>query len=511
MDGKSLSGDQYAGLRPFYQLCWLGLACSLVALLLVSGNLQAKRLGPVVPFLPGVVAIAVAGYVGMRRRRKALAAQTDVEAGARKSETARLRRKLDGVRAKVRELSKVEDLDVLLVPGTMVSAWVARSRDRPLIQVTSAFWSVYQGCPELDGAMAHEAGHVVARDVEHFHGLYYLVAIVAGAWALFAPVALGMLLFMNIGKVLSFVVVVGIVAFSALAVGGTWSALLVARELQADAFAVDALGDAEPVTTFLDRQRELRLKEGAPTSALRAVWRWLIQPDLAWRSSLPVLYGTVGRRVELMLGVGIFGAFMVPLWTAMLVGVMLEGDTPSTGVIWPAWLVVLAVALGLLWIVYQFFWYRNQSARRDTRLVHSLRTWAWLSLPSAALFMVILLILYSLWRSTEFHPAYWLLVVAGLPLISLTVWAASNLAIVWEDGGGKTTPGIRQALAALAVVLMVGAVVTFVLFVSVGRDTISDAVTAGSFVGGFALAALAVGSWCHRTLNKRRCTDVESG
>ncbi len=522
MNGKSpATQDPYVGLRPFYQLCWLGLGCSLIALLLISGNLQARRLGPFVPFLPGLVIVGLAVSVGLLCRKKALTAQSNLETVARRSETDRLRRKLDIVRDTARRLSRVGDLEVLLVPGRGVSAWVARSRHRALIQVTSAFWSVYQGSPELEGALAHEAGHVVARDVEHFHSLYYLIGIVGGAWTLFVPVALAMLLFMQGSKsALSLLTVAGTIGFSAMAVAGTWSALLVARELQADAFAVNALGDAQPVKMFLQRQQELRLKEGALRSPFKAAWRWLIQPDLAWRTSFPVLHGTIGSRVELMLGLGVFGVLMVPLWSVLLVTGVLEdravGRTLGQAQLSPAWLVVLAAALALLWIVYQFLWYRSRSAGRDIRLLHSLSTWARLSLPSVALVVLLLLVLNSIRSATpeggaKLSSGGWLLAVMLLPLIWLVLWAAATLAIVWEGRRGATRPGVAHALAAMAVVLVAGVVGTTVLFMLVDRDSSSKLATAGSFVVGFLVPVTAIGLWGHRTLKKGRCVDVEFG
>jgi Zn-dependent protease with chaperone function len=468
-----------------------------------------------------VVIVALAVSVGLLFRKKARTAQSDMEAVARRSETDQLRRKLDIVRDKARRLSNVGNLDVLLVPGRDVSAWVARSRHRALIQLTSAFWSLYQGSPELEGAMAHEAGHVVARDVEHFHGLYYLVGIVGGAWTLFVPVALGVLVFLGGSEAaLSLLTVAGTMGFSAMAIAGTWSALLVARELQADAFAVNALGDAERVKTFLQRQQELRLKEGARPSPLKAAWRWLIQPDLAWRMSFPVLHGTIGARVELMLGFGVFGVLMVPLWSVLLATGVLEnkaaGPTPSQAQLSPAWLVVLAAALALLWIVYQFLWYRNRSAGRDLRLLHSLGTWARLSLPSVALSVLLLLVLNSIRSATaeggaKLGPVGWLLAVTALPLIWLVLWAAATLAMVWEGRRGATRPGVPHALAALAAVLVAGVVGTTVLFMLVDRDSSSKLGTAGSFVAGFFAAALAMGLWGHRKLNEGRYVDVNSG
>jgi hypothetical protein len=359
--------------------------------------------------------------------------------------------------------------------------------------------------------MAHEAGHVVARDVEHFHSLYYLVSVVAGAWALFVPVGFVMLFSTRSDALSSFLALVGTLGFSAMAIGGTWSALLIARELQADAYAVTALGDSEPIKTFLQRQQELRQQEVDAPSVFRGAWRSIIQPNLTWRMSFPVLHGMVGSRVELMLGLGIFGAFMVLLWPVFLITAMLERNQANTGVIWPAWLIVFAATIALLWIAYQFLWYRNQYDGRDIAFIQSLRTWAWFSLPSAALWVVLLRILYLIRRPPEMGHGEWLLAITALPLTSLLLWAASNLANVWNYQLGRTRPSIAHAIAGLAVVLVTGTVGTVVLSMLFDHDASSNIILAINCITAFLIAALGVGYLSYRKLDKRRCMHVESG
>jgi hypothetical protein len=239
----------------------------------------------------------------------------------------------------------------------------------------------------------------------------------------------------------------------ALAVAFAWSALLVARELQADAFAVAVLGSEHPVRALLQAQLQRRQQQAPQRSPLRRLATWLIQPDLRWRATLPALQGQLGPRIELLLGLASGGFLLSSVGTAFFVA--LHRSSKGGGVL--MLLVSLGVWVWLSWISYALFWGRGRTqADRGIRDLLS-------GLGSVVRFSLAQLSVVALWMMLQLggeegqspwrESGPW--VLTSLFSTSLALWAAGKLALCRAAERQRRRPRLRWGLAGLLVVTVV--------------------------------------------------------
>ncbi|UJR84193.1 M48 family metalloprotease [Sandaracinus amylolyticus] len=385
--------NRFRELTSFYALAWTNWALTTAFLALLVGNTFAERteVGPRTAIIEGlpplpiattllvlfaVLAVALARQRAQHRRER----ERDEAARARTSE--RLRKKLAEWEAFVAERAGAENARVVVRPSDASVMWTASSgtlgAGKPCIVVTSAFWAgLARDEDKLRAAMAHEAGHVAARDVELFHWLLaceWALAVV-GAVVLSLRIALYPLLTSSrpIGSLLFFVLQTALGAFGVLA---CWSALLKARELQADAFAADVLGTSESMQAFLRDRLAAREREALPWS--QRAWRALVQPALAWRATLPALRGEIGGSIELQLGLATTATIVTGWWVATFLAryAALEG--------YDLWLYA-PIVVGVAAAGYLFGWWRAHDASGVRPLGAAIRSCVVFLAPSVVL------------------------------------------------------------------------------------------------------------------------------
>jgi len=372
----------------------------------------------------------------------------------------------------------------VLVPDPAVVLATVRSRRAPLVEMTAGFWTTYSDAPEVvEAALAHEAGHVAARDVELFQTMLGMMRGLLYAFPLLNVLAplMGMALALRNegddggqllqvgGQWLSLALrfTVPMAADPALAVAFAWSALLVARELQADAFAVAVLGSEHPVRALLQSQLQRRQQQAPQRSHLRRLATWLIQPNLRWRSTLPALQGQLGPRVELLLGLASGGFLLSSIGTAIFV-VLHSGAKEGQEVL--VLLVSLSVWGWLSWIPYALFWGRSRTqAGRGTRDLLS-------SLGSVARFSLAQLSVVALWMLTPWGddgPVTWgrtgPWVLAHLMAAAFALWAAGKLALCRAAERQRRKPRLRWGLGGLLAVGVVSLLVASLLVGMLGH------------------------------------------
>ncbi len=456
--------DRFIELRPFYQLCGLGLL--LTALNFVLGLWLMG--GAAIAGTCAIGALALAWW-WLRKQRRELEQRL---ARASASERPRLKSRLDALRTRLRQFSGDEAAQLVLVPDPAVVLSTVRSRRAPLVEMTAGFWTTFSDAPEVvEAALAHEAGHVAARDVELFQSMLGMMRGLMYAFPLLNVLAplMGMALTLRNegygllasdgghllevgGKWLSLGLrfTVPMAAGPALAVAFAWSALLVARELQADAFAVAVLGSEQPVRALLQSQLQRRQQQAPQRSPLRRLATWLIQPNLRWRSTLPALQGQLGPRVELLLGLASGGFLLSSIGTAIFV-VLHNGAKEGHEVL--VFLVSLSVWVWLSWISYALFWGRSRTqAGRGTRELLS-------SLGSVARFSLAQLSVLVLWMLTPWGdngPITWgptgPWVLTHLLATAFALWAAGKLALGRAAERQRRSPRLRWALLGLLAV-----------------------------------------------------------
>ncbi len=458
--------DRFAELRPFYQLCGLGLLLTALNFTLVLWLLGGAVTAGVCTF--GALAL----WWRWRRGEQRELEQRLARASA--SERPRLKTRLDALRARLRQFAGDEAAQLVLVPDPAVVLATVRSQRAPLVEMTAGFWTTYSDAPDIvEAALAHEAGHVAARDVELFQrmlgmmrGLVYAFPLVNVLLPLvFSVQALGeqgwswdSLQRLNGGNLLrawggslwmGLYFTVPMAAGPALAVAFAWSALLLARELQADAFAVAVLGSERPVRELLETQLQRRQQQAPQRSLPRRLVTWLIQPDLRWRSTLPALQGQLGPRVELLLGIASGGFLLSAVGTAFFVALHRGGRGQAVFML----LVSLGVLGWLSWISYALFWARSRmeadrGARGLLSGVGSVLRFSLAQLSVLALWMLVPWGEEHAWRDA----GPW--VLASLMATSFALWAAGKLALCSEAERQRRRPRFPPGLGGLLAVVV---------------------------------------------------------
>ncbi|HEY0093987.1 MAG TPA: hypothetical protein VGB96_06670, partial [Archangium sp.] len=166
---------QMADLGPFYQLCWLGLLTTFANLMyliwLVSGSegwptIAASMGGALVMFL---VIWRVLHTRQMNRQREHVARGVVTV-------RPRLQRKLEALGDTLRKFSGDDSARLVLIPESAVVLSTLRSEREPVVEMTVGFLNTYASNPRLmEAALAHEAGHIAARDVERFLRMLSLI------------------------------------------------------------------------------------------------------------------------------------------------------------------------------------------------------------------------------------------------------------------------------------------------------------------------------------------------
>lgn len=360
---KLLPADRFPELRSFYQFCYVGLFSAAFAITFVCWMfISSSPIGALF-----VICCIFGLYFAYRvRRRRQLRVQLERAMRSKATERPRMKAKLDGLRAKLRQFTADNSAELVMVPGSAIVLSTLRSDSNPIVEMSAGFWSTYSESPSMvEAAIAHEAGHIVARDVEIFKRLVSLmkvlasIAVAAVAWS---PVALWLAPQTERSSVLYEAFFLSQTIVLLIGVALLWSALLIAREIQADAYAAQLLGNEEPIRDLLSRQLERRETQFQVPSPLRRLVTWLIQPNLRWRATLPGLRGNLGSRVELKVGIasacvlntaitargGWAGVETDPAQWIHYVAAFLDG-------------ILVIVFYFYFWLTYKFFWSRNRS------------------------------------------------------------------------------------------------------------------------------------------------------
>jgi Zn-dependent protease with chaperone function len=458
--------DRFTELRPFYQLCGLGLLLTALNFTLVLWLLGGAVTAGVCTF--GALALWWRWQRGQQRELEQRLARASA------SERPRLKTRLDALRTRLRQFAGDEAAHLVLVPDPAVVLATVRSRRAPLVEMTAGFWTTYADAPDIvEAALAHEAGHVAARDVELFQRMLGMMRGLVYAFPLLnllLPLAFAALALREQGwswdnlRGLSGGDLLGmwgrllrmglqftgpLAAGPALAVAFAWSALLLARELQADAFAVAVLGSERPVRELLETQLQRRQQQAPQRSLSRRLVTWLIQPDLRWRSTLPALQGQLGPRIELLLGIASGGFLLSSVGTAFFVALHRGGQGLS----------MLLVSLGVLswlsWISYALFWGRSRmEADRGVRGLLS-------GVGSVLRFSLAQLSVIALWMLMPWGEGYALpwrdsgpWVLASLLATTFALWAAGKLALCSEAERRRRRPRFLLGLGGLLAVVV---------------------------------------------------------
>lgn len=463
--------DRFLELRPFYHLCWVNWGLTAAISVMLTGNGYASRntlvpsdaklrevpmgliaaIGMAMGLIAGIVL-----YMNMRARRR----DASIEHVSLKQTTGRLRRRLDEWKSKLTQLVPPEArAEIAIAPGASNVMWTQRSNEArgegPLILLTSAFWSEDQPEPELTAAFAHEAGHVAAGDVITFKRLWWSsVALWIGAPLLLAIVVIRLVVAGGGDRWMSFVNFFVAALIGLLATLASWSALLCAREIQADAFATDVMRDAGPIRAFLVRRAIARASETVRWR--ERVWRWIVQPDLKWRATLPALQGTIGGRISACLGFSMGAAVINGAWASALLSIFPYCATPS--------LLLLTLVIGYVaWLAFQFSWWRAQAAARfKTSWLSTVQSWITFTFPATALVLTALLVMQSgrngnLAGSSGVGVDPWrtLLVVTGVQACTLCIVAFGATAHAADCLGRRVYPTIRGSTIAGVALLVV--------------------------------------------------------
>jgi Zn-dependent protease with chaperone function len=304
---------------------------------------------PITPIIsvPAAALFLVSSYWVRRHKEKRQVADAQESWSALPP---RMRIKLEGWLAKLRGYAADESVLLVLQPSPSVLMRTIRSKRTAIVAMSAGFWATYQESPDLiDAAVAHEAGHVAARDVEQFLQLRYymrvlaIMAVVTACWVIVSSQHWRLML-----------VTVAVVVLASLGVGLSWSGLLVARELQADVYATEVLGTNDAIRQLLLSQLAQRARD---TRGLRdRLLNWLIQPDLKWRAELPGVAGMLGAGVELKLGLG-FAASIAAGTAAVSLLSGFTGESPNSAEVsgFFTWMAFYAVVLA-----YMFLWGRSR-------------------------------------------------------------------------------------------------------------------------------------------------------
>ena len=354
--------NRIIGLPAFYGLCWTNAFLVAGTSILVTANQYAPRSAdPTHPGLerltfPFVVALSsttvLVGTLLFWRLLTSERRVADESTSAIANTRGRLRKRLDDMKVSMAALVPEQArAEIAIVSQEANVLWTQRGHeatDGALVLLTPSFWADEQSERERLAAFVHEAGHVAAGDVATFRRLWTCTQVLA-------PAAAALLLF----NVVSVVIRGGLSrvpgysnylfaeAMGLLGLLVSWSALLCARELQADAFAADAMGEKASIRGFLVRR--VKGREAEKLAPRHRLYRWLVQPDLAWRATLPALRGELGVRVEVGLSLGMVAAAVSGFWFAGLVSIFPGFD-------FAFWILNAGLLIVLAWLTFQFSW-----------------------------------------------------------------------------------------------------------------------------------------------------------
>jgi Zn-dependent protease with chaperone function len=291
----------FVELEPFYALAWLGTAVSAASLALCMALTLVDHVGSGIAALASVGAAAALVASALLFFARAQRRGSELEGTARAGESQRLAGRLAPMRARLRAFAG-DAVDLRVVPAGGVNVWTERSRGTGLVFLSTAMWARYADTAELDAALAHEAGHVRARDVETFQRLLSAQrALILVGPIVALTVAVRSALSASPLALPSFVFLFVVLGACALGAASAWSALICARELSADAFAAHMLGGDGALRAYFETQIAARKAAGARTGLASRAWRWFVQPALSWRTTLPARSGVVGARIEVSL------------------------------------------------------------------------------------------------------------------------------------------------------------------------------------------------------------------
>ena len=429
-------------LRLHYCFCHVvGAAASLACALIVANAFHGLGCVGATGVAASVCAVGLVAALASWRRRRG--AEIRRERAAARAERPRLAQRLQPLRARLRRLCADDSASILVAPGSAVLAWTERSVRAPRVILTTGFWVKYGGTPLMEACLAHEAGHIAARDVESFQRL------LDGLWGIGATVAASALaviprLLLRERSVASFMPVLITVVAALVGLIGAWSALVVAREVQADAFAARVLGGGEPVAALLRSQAALRESSGR-RGLLARLWPWLVQPQVALRASLPVLRGRLPGRVSVQLGLAMASALGLWSLVAALLASIAADVSPRFAQVLEAGVFFAAIA----WIAvhaYVFFWGTNRhlGGGLDT-LVESVVGWLRFSGFGGVCFALLL----EAWFVFTGHPIRGpslALAFGSMPLLSLAIWAIAKAALAFEARRGAARPHVSVAI-----------------------------------------------------------------
>lgn len=446
--------SRFRELESFYWLAWTIVTSTTLSFGLMMGvSLSPKEVTPAGSWLAYIGALVVLVGVPVLAKilhTRHLRRESTASAEARAALGARLLRKVPQWETAVAEVLGGRRVVLTIRPDDASVMWTARSAEPdPEIVLTTGFWTSAGARPEeMRAALVHEAGHVAARDVEVFHRLLATVKAIAIVAA--TAFSLRIMLYLIRGqaeKIESLAYLFTELLWGLVGVFACWSALVQAREIQADAFAADLLGPGT-VGDFLRDRLALRRNERLGVRA--RIWRAFIQPDLVWRATLPALRGDLGTRIATLLGFAIGATVLV----GCFMGVLFEA-AGAGGIVAP-----VAVGLGLFVCaaVYPFGWWRAADLVRGVRGLRSLAPTVFVFLmPLFAMsFIAVFLMAWLLGLSTfagmgrlSFALSAGLIFLAGLTVI-LVVGVAGHAVDVLRR---RDAPSFSSALLLLAVML----------------------------------------------------------
>jgi Zn-dependent protease with chaperone function len=449
-----------------------GISCSLLA-----GILQLKYTIPAITIATVIMVfllimisyLAVCYYLNHLEEKLATIAAT--------AETTRLTARLEPYRQKLRQYAKCEDANLLVIPGNRSAAWTLRSKDSPLVVFTSVLWTQNTGTDTLELILAHEAGHIQAGDVEKFKALSRLTAVILVALGLLLVTGL-VITASRIGKpfaLSSFMTLISVILLSTLSILAGWSSLLCVRELEADAFAAQTIGNSQRVSDFLAARQTVTLSGSGFYRIIYQYWRQLIQPNLTWRSTLPGLSGEPGKRIDYSMGLSLLGTLL--LWCCNMF--FLEDLISSTKVDWGFFLFL--AGLTVIWLLFQSFkylWSRFNTVSARSIINRALVIGRFI-LPSIPIVIGLLFVLRQLSsgeQSFTFREAlFGIEILISYPLF---LWAWISLALLFSRArSDRAEPSIILIIGSLLgclIAVFIGISVVFVLKSNTRNFEISD-------------------------------------
>lgn len=455
-----MKNGNYLELKSLYMACYISCILSAVYILLVKMLIFTEHLQLGVFYAGLIAGLAIGLLIFFTVKRKAdiakmlkrAAAVTDDEVTAG----------LWNFRDRLRRYTGNNESDIKLMHGNAVVAWTAKSREKPLVFISTGFLLKYtqKGTEnESDVVLAHEAGHINAGDVEFFHAMmnviktiliFLLLSLVLDPVFLFAA--------KNPGAVKYYAYIIAIPLFSLLFLFSSWSALLNARELHSDAFAADCVGQGRVEEYFLKT-----VNVAAKELFIRKIIRMAIQPASKWRRKIPALENRTGAKIEIFSGGIIVGLFLQAVFIALINEGLLENTKLSIFSFF-GYIIPLSAGFIAFIISYVFLWHRNYSLRNDKySLAKKLFVCAKFSIIGLSVWVIALVLLR---RVTEYalHPAFLFLLICIPVMVTLLTWSLSNFGLSFDLLRRRDNPRPRVLSCILSIISFACA---FILFTTI--------------------------------------------